>query len=367
MISEYILILLWIGLVALVGKGAQFKRTVLIEGVEEQRYLWIFAFVAFFPIIWMAGHRGFFADTSAYITGYLDTTATLSDIGSIISGAAKDKGYAVLVVVLHTIFGDNYEAFLIFIATVQGVLLLSVFRKYSDDYVFSVFMFVASTDMLSWMYNGMRQFIAVTIIFAGAAFFFKKKYIPAILLIVFASFFHKSALIMLPILFLVQGKAFNKKTIIFMIVVVGIIAFAGRFTNWMDTALADTQYKNVVTDANSMSDDGTNPLRALFYSIPAIIAVFGRKKIQESGSAVVNVCANMSIVTVGLYLVSVVTSGVFIGRLPIYCSLFCNILLPWELEHVFSEKTKPFAFAGIIILYLVFYYYQMQLSWGLLF
>ena len=97
LISEYILILLWIGLVALVGKGAQFKRTVLIEGVEEQRYLWIFAFVAFFPIIWMAGHRGFFSDTSAYITGYLDTTATLSDIGSIISGAAKDKGYAVLV------------------------------------------------------------------------------------------------------------------------------------------------------------------------------------------------------------------------------------------------------------------------------
>ena len=162
-----------------------------------------------------------------------------------------------------------------------------------------------------------------------------------------------------------QGKAFNKKTIVFMIVVVGIIAFAGRFTDWMDSALADTQYNNVVSD--SINDDGTNPLRALFYSIPAIIALFGRKKIQESQSAIVNVCANMSIITAGLYVVSVVTSGIFIGRLPIYCSLFCNILLPWELKYVFDEKMKSFAYAGIIILYLVFYYYQMQIGWGQLF
>ena len=199
MISEYILIFFWIGLVALVGKGAQFKRTVLIEGVEEQRYLWIFAFIAFFPIIWMAGHRGYFADTTAYIMGYLNTTVGLSDLGEVVSSPGKDKGYAVLVVILHTIFGNDYEAFLTFIAAIQGISLLSIFRKYSSDYVLSVFMFVASTDFFSWMYNGMRQFIAVTIVFAGATFFFKKKYIPAILLIVFASFFHQSALIMIPI------------------------------------------------------------------------------------------------------------------------------------------------------------------------
>ena len=365
MISEYILILLWIGLAALVGKGAQFKRTVLIEGVEEQRYLWIFAFIVFFPIIWMAGHRGDIGDTSPYITGYLHTTAGLSDLGSVISSPGKDKGYSVLVVILHTFIGDNYEVFLTIIAAIQGICLLSVFRKYSWDYIFSVFMFVASTDIISWMYNGMRQFIAVTIIFAGATFFFRKKYIPGILLIIFASFFHQSALIMIPVLFLVQGKAFNKKTIVFLIIVVGIIAFAGQFTNWMDSALSDTQYNNVVAD--SVNDDGTNPLRAAFYSMPAVIAFFGRKKIQESESAIVNVCANMSIITAGLYIVSVVTSGIYIGRLPIYCSLFCNILLPWELKHVFSEKTRSFAYAGMILVYLAFYYYQMQIGWGYLF
>ena len=75
----------------------------------------------------------------------------------------------------------------------------------------------------------------------------------------------------------------------------------------------------------------------------------------------------MSIITAGLYVVSVVTSGIYIGRLPIYCSLFCNILLPWELKCAFSEKTRSLAYAGIIVLYLAFYYYQMQIGWGLLF
>ena len=367
MISEYILILLWIGLAALVGKGAQFKRAVLIEGVEEQRYLWLFAFIVFFPIIWMAGHRGYFADTTNYIGGFIHSTGDLSKIGQILSDNSKDKGFSILVLILRSIIGIDYEVYLLVIALIQSIPLISVLRKYSCSYVLSVFFFVASTDYISWMYNGMRQFIAVTIIFAGATFFFKKKYIPAVLLIVFASFFHQSALIMIPVLFLVQGKAFNKKTIFFMIVVVGIIAFAGQFTNWMDSALSDTQYRNVVSDTREFNDDGTNPLRAAFYCIPAVIAFFGRKKIQNSESVIINVCANMSIVTAGLYIVSVVTSGIFIGRLPIYTGLFCYILLPWELEHIFPEKSKTFARIGIIILYLVFYYYQMQIGWDLLY
>ena len=175
MISEYILILLWIGLAALVGKGAQFKRAVLIEGVEEQRYLWLFAFIVFFPIIWMAGHRGYIADTTNYIGGFIHSTGDLSKIGQILSDNSKDKGFSILVLILRSIIGIDYEVYLLVIALIQSIPLISVLRKYSCSYVLSVFFFVASTDYISWMYNGMRQFIAVTIIFAGATFFFKKK------------------------------------------------------------------------------------------------------------------------------------------------------------------------------------------------
>jgi len=56
-----------------------------------------------------------------------------------------------------------------------------------------------------------------------------------------------------------------------------------------------------------------------------------------------------------------VTSGIYVGRLPIYCSLYANgILLPWEFRHVFGRQMRSMA----IVFYLLFYYFQMHFAWG---
>ena len=60
----------------------------------------------------------------------------------------------------------------------------------------------------------MRQFLSVCITTVAIAFSTKKKYIIAIALILLASTIHASALIMLPGIFIIQGKAWNKKTIL---------------------------------------------------------------------------------------------------------------------------------------------------------
>lgn len=59
----------------------------------------------------------------------------------------------------------------------------------------------------------------------------------------------------------------------------------------------------------------------------------------------VNLAANMSIVTAGLYVVSMFTSGIYIGRMPIYTSLYSYILLPWIFEHAFNERSKKLMYA----------------------
>jgi ATP-dependent Clp protease ATP-binding subunit ClpX len=52
-----------------------------------------------------------------------------------------------------------------------------------------------------------------------------------------------------------------------------------------------------------------------------LLSMLGSSYIRDVDNPVVNVCVNMSIITAGLYLISMVTSGVFIGRLPIIFSL----------------------------------------------
>ena len=48
-------------------------------------------------------------------------------------------------------------------------------RRYSCNFIISVFLFVASGDYLQWTYNGIRQFIPVAILFACAGLILKKE------------------------------------------------------------------------------------------------------------------------------------------------------------------------------------------------
>ena len=167
----------------------------------------------------------------------------------------------------------------------------------------------------------MRQFVAVTITVSCFPWILQKKYVKAIIVILIAALFHQSALLVLPLVFIVQGKAWNKKTLLFIIVVVMAVVFADRFTDILDSMLAETQYENVVTDWEQFQDDGTNIFRVLVYSVPAILSLIGIKYVREADDPVVNICTNMSIAAAGLYVVSMFTSGIFIGRLPIYFSV----------------------------------------------
>ncbi|MDD6072360.1 MAG: EpsG family protein [Clostridiales bacterium] len=364
MTSQYVLILFWVGLIALISPGRN-NRYEMICGEEKYRFSWLYAFIAFFPVIWMAGTRRYIADTSYYITSYLNMPSSLSDIPEYLLHNTKDKGFSALSIMIKSLVGQDFVPYLMILAIFQGISLVTFFRKYSDDLVFSLFLFVASSDYFAWMFNGLRQFLAVTVILFAVPWMLNKKYVPAFLTVLLASTFHQSALLMIPIIIIAQGKAWNKRTLIFIAGILLAITSLSTFTNVLDDALTNTQYVNVVTDYTTSGDDGTNPLRVLLYSIPAILSFFGRNKIKQEG-ILINFCTNMCIISSGLYLLSMVTSGIFLGRLPIYCSLFGYILLPWELENMFTYESSKILKTFAVLGYLVFYFLQMRYVYGVI-
>ena len=359
MISKYILVLIWIGVMAIVSKLVCVEKMEVVCGEKEKRYNWIFATLLFLPIIWMAGNRGWFADTSSYILSYRAMPSDISELPIYLSGVQKDKGFSILSVVLKSILKTDYRPYLMVLAIFQGISIITFFRRYSPKYIFSVFLFVASTDYISWMFNGLRQFMAVTIILFATPLMLKQKYISSIFVILLASTMHKSALLMIPFVIIAQGKAWNKKTITFILLTLLAVLFVDQFTNVLNDSLANTQYVNVVNDYTAWNDDGTNPLRVALYSIPAILSFICRKRIEKENNVLINFCTNMSIISMGLYVISMVTSGIFIGRLPIYCSLFGYILLPWEINKMFTRESQKIIYFVFIVAYLVFYCYSM--------
>lgn len=362
--SNYLLILVWIGIVYAIGLFVNVQRTEYVCGERVKRYYPVWAFAIFLPVIIWSAFRGYIGDTGNYMFAFREMPATFSEIPQYMETVSKDKGFYFLSAVIRAIIGEKVELYLFLIALLQALLLIKVYRKYSPNYLISFFLFIASTDYVSWMFNGIRQFAAVTITFAAFELILNKKYVPAIIVILIASLFHQSALLVIPFIFIVQGKAWNKRTLMFMAAVILAVAFVGRFTNMLDATLEGTQYENVVSDWIEFNDDGTNVFRVLVYSIPAFLSLVGIRYTKKANDPVINLCTNMSIISAGFYLISMVTSGILIGRLPIYFSLYSYILLPWELEHMFTKRSGRLVYIVMIIAYFGFYFYSMN-TWGI--
>ena len=365
--NGYILILIWtaiVGILSLVVNG--FYRVETVNGERVRRVTPLFAVVAVLPLVIWAGYRGNVGDTGAYIQAFSDMPTSFSGISSYIAEVNKDQGFYFVSAVIKCIIGNQNTIYFIIAAAVQCFLLFKIYRKYSTSFAISFFLFIASTDYVSWIFNGMRQFVAVTITVACFPWILQKKYVKAIMGILIASLFHQSALLVLPFIFIVQGKAWNKKTLLFIIAVIVAVMFTDRFTDVLNNMVAETQYENVVTEWEQFQDDGTNILRVLVYSVPAILSLIGIKYVREADDPVINICTNMSIAASGLYVISMFTSGIFIGRLPIYFSVYSYILLPWLIKNMFTKKSVQLINVAMVGSYLLFYYYQMHITWNIL-
>ena len=365
--SPYFLILLWLCMMGFFSRFVQTTETKWILGRERKVTKWWFAILVFAPLLIMSMTRSSaIGDTGVYIRTYAGLPSRFGEISGFYAKLNKDRAYYLLAAIIRCIVGSDYKIYFLIIAMIQAYGLIQIYKKYSPSYVTAIFLFVASVDYVSWMQNGSRQFVAVSICLLAADWIMKKKYIPALITVLIASRFHQSALLVIPMIFIVQGEPWNFKTTLVILLAVLAIVYVEQFTTFLDEALEETQYSNVVTDWQSWGDDGTNPIRVLIYSLPAILSFIGLRYIREENDIVINFATNMSIIAAGLYLISMVTSGIFIGRLPIYASLYSQgILLPWEIEHMFNQGSARIMKMGMILFYLAFYFYQMN-AWGLL-
>lgn len=344
------------------------RREEIVLGKKEIRWEVFPAVLLTCPyVLWCGFRNNGFGDTSAYRSAFFAAPNNFHELPEYLSTITKDKGFSVLTVILKCIIGNSDKLFFLIIALIQIMCIGYICRKYSCNYWMSLFLFVASTDYLAWMHNGMRQFLAITIIFAATDLLLKKKYVSMIIVILLASTIHASVLFMLPVIFIVQGKAWNKKSILCILACIAVLFFVDQFTDVLDSMLATTQYSGMVSDWEEWQDDGTNPIRVLVYSIPMILSLIGYKQIKAADDPLINITTNFSILSSGIAIISMVTSGIFLGRMVettyIYALL---LLLPWEIKNLFTEDSSRLVSFFTMVGYVAFFFYQMHFSWGVL-
>lgn len=344
------------GVTALLGIISYYfpKRDNKLTGGNQQTTRFLFAFLIFGYIILMAGARSSIGDTPAYIETYNDLSSDLSASGQYFDMDLKGWGFWFLSAVFKSLLAPvttDYTWWLLTIAVICGLCVMRTLYKHSVDFPLTAFLFLG-TATYQWMFNGIRQFLVASILFAFADWIFKGKILRYIVLILVLSTLHNSALVMIPICIIARFRPpWNKKILFFIAVILGCVLFADNVTDFFAEAAG---YGTQLTEGQ-----GSSLLRVVISAVPCVIAFWKRGRIRELDSPVADVCINMSVVTTCFYLLASFTSGTYIGRIPIYFSLYNLLLLPWLIHNVFNRKERALVYTLCVICYLYYFYTTM--------
>jgi transmembrane protein EpsG len=250
-------------------------------------------------------------------------------------------------------FSDDPQILIFTAAIITNILIIFVFSKYSRHFELSTFVYITGGLYLVTM-NGIRQSLTAAIIFMATRFIISGNFFAYALIVLFASTFHESALILLPIYFLVRYKAWSKATLMLLVIGVVIVIGFDHFSSILFSSLEETQYGHYI----DFQEGGANIIRVVVFGTPLIIAFFGRDKLRDifpESDYIVNMAL------IGLVFMIVSTQNWIFARFNIYFELYQLILVGWIVK-LFHEKEQRLVYLGIIVCYFLYYYYESVIS-----
>ncbi|WP_416150476.1 EpsG family protein [Salipaludibacillus sp. HK11] len=302
-----------------------------------------FAFVAFLTLALVSGLRSNIGDTYVYRNIFETNTFTWEMILE-----EGEIGFGLLQILIQR-FTDDSQVLLFTVSLLTLSLIVIVLYQYSRLFELSLFVFIASGMYLVSM-NGMRQYLSAAIIFAGTKYLIEGKFLKYSALVLIASTIHQSAIVLLPVYFIVRREAWNKNTLfIIFIGVIGVGAY-NQLSEIFFNVISDTDY-GAYSDFN---EGGANVIRVAVSAAPLVLAYFGRERLREIFPKS-DYIVNMSMLCILFMLLS--TQSWIFARFAIYFDLFNLILISWVVK-VFQPKDQTFVYYVIVTLYLMYFIYE---------
>lgn len=323
------------------------------EPFKTQLFPWliIFGYIAF-----LAAMRTNANDTGAYIRSFdaLKTSwqAFWNQVSS--AGEGKDWAFDAVSILFKMFISDNYHWWFALYAVIESLAFIYILRRYSVSILDACFFFFCSTLYYNY-FSMMRQWFAIAILFAASRFIENKKFIKYLLVCLFVAQFHASAYVMIPVYFIVQGKAWSRKQTTLIGVFALAMLFLNPLLNAMEKTLADTTYDYAISAMNS--DSGSSIIRAFIAAVPVVLAFIYRHNIDNP---MINICVNMSLLNLLLNILAAFTSGLFIIRLATYMGIYNVILYPYLLNVSIKGKDRMIIKLLFYTIYFAFYVYQMK-------
>ena len=238
----------------------------------------------------------------------------------------------------------NFVLFLFSIATLVVGLHLKLFKKLSENYGITMFVFIALGTYL-FFFNGARQAMAASIFGFALFALHKRNFVQYALVVILAASFHKTVLVMLPMYFVFIMK-FSPKQFIFLLVLTALATSGLSIVMSLAPTLLNEKYANY---ANRTSGGGV--LLMLVYLIMNGAFLFLRKFIEEEDLKKYDVYLSLTLFTALVYLmVNVAGQDVNLIRFTLYSSFGYMFIWPIILKNIKAFKSVvPLITSGFLL------------------
>ena len=296
----------------------------------------------------------FFASIRSHLVG-TDTGAYTSNFRNSLNSdyyyfrEELEYGYQFFEYSLLKITHNYFWLFFISSLIVVGSYLY-IFKKESQDYLLSIFIFITFGFYLFY-FNGLRQGLAMAIVALATPYLINKKFLKYVLIVIIASFFHKTALIMILFyLFIHLKMKFElKATFVFL----GSFLVSGPVVQYLGSV--NEKYSGYA----EVSEVKGGYLTLFFYFLISLFIYIYYKKYNIKDN---NYYVLMQLHTYGvLFLIPVSMLGANPSgpqRLLFYFVWVSTLLIPV----IFNRINKTSIYFTFILL--AFFYYTMVLGFG---
>ena len=253
---------------------------------------------------------------------------------------------------------DKPQLYIYIFAVFACVPAIYILYKYSVAYELSIFLYVA-TSYYTFSFNGMWQYAAAGILLLGAKYLFsqeKNAWLKYALVVLVAYMFHSTAIIMLPIFFIVRRKAWSVTTLaIIFVSVMGTLFFDAVLPKFLSVLVSQSDYSIYCESGwfTNGTEQGSSFIRVIVVFVPVALAYLSRERIKSLGKTG-DILVNLAVINFCFYLISVY-NWIF-ARFAVYTSIYYIVLLTCIVMNSFKRKDKNIVYIMCIFLYIAYFW-----------
>ncbi len=265
-------------------------------------------------------------------------------------GDYREPGFTLFSIICNAVFGNINGAITMGSAVVTVALFVFTIAKRAESFPLSIILFIL-TGVFTGMFNGVRQYLATAILFAGHGFIIDKKPIKWLLVVLLASTFHVTSILMFFVYFICNLKCSWKLVFAYLIIAV-ILLFA--YEPLFELVGVLRQDEIDVNDVYMSSS--VNILRVAVQCVPLVLLLFLNKdKVNEDKDArfLFNICLlNASIAIAAM-------NSPYFSRFWIYTSCFQVLMYP-KIFSKMHKNDRDIFIAFLLFFYVLFWLYEIS-------